>query len=71
VLRHFWRNIIGLCRRWVAEDDLGTRVEAALDKAEEKTTDQPGSEQQPEAAAEALADDDACHPAGMWSTECL
>lgn len=62
------------CRRWVAEDDLGTRAEAAFDKAAEKTGRSPesqpgsGSEQQPEAAAEALANDEACHPADPYCT---
>jgi hypothetical protein len=62
---------VAFCRRWVSGsgDDLGTRAEAALDKAAEAVQDSgrtTGREQQPEAAAEALADDEACHPADPY-----
>lgn len=60
---------VAFCRRWVSGDDLGTHAEAALDKAAEaiqKPGRTTGSEQQPEAAAEALANDEACHPADPY-----
>lgn len=54
-------------------DDLGTRANAALDKASEMTgrdsrSRSSSSEQRPEAAAEVLANDDACHPADPYCT---
>lgn len=57
----------------MSADDLGTRAEAALEQAAQATqsggpASAAGSGQQPEAAAEALADDETCHPADPYCT---